>query len=102
MLNKASWLLLIVGCVDPGVTEQQISLSSEPRGLAIDIEDGAGVPLTVRAGQTFYVNQIDLRASIDAAADEGVSGLRSRGAAASLPWAGARLVDEEPLSIPNN
>ncbi|MCU1281321.1 MAG: hypothetical protein JWM53_4867 [bacterium] len=78
------------------------SSTDQPRGLAIDIEDGAGVPLSVRAGQRFYVNQIDLRASIDASVDEGVQGLRTRGAAASLPWAGVQLVDEEPILVPNS
>src|SRR4051812_44252055 len=100
---RSLWLAVaFAGCTDPGVVAQQASLTGDARGLALDIEDGAGVPLSVRTGQLFYVNQIDLRANIEASVDEGVGGLRSRGAAASLPWAGARLADEEPLSIPNN
>src|SRR5215471_10800929 len=69
--------LLVFACSAPmalQATRAALSPPSEPRGLAIDIEDGAGVPLTVRAGQTFWVNQIDLRAAITATVDEGVSG----------------------------
>ena len=32
-----------------------------PIGLAVEVDGGAGVPLKVRAGQTFFLNQIDLR-----------------------------------------
>src|SRR5581483_12297511 len=81
--------------------ESEQALSAPARGLAIDIEDGVGVPLSVRAGQTFYVNQIDLRASINAGVDEGVAGLKTTGAASALPWSGVRLVDEEPVAVPN-
>jgi hypothetical protein len=77
------------------------SSPSQPRGLALDIEDGAGVPLSVRAGQTFWVNQIDLRASIDATVDEGVDGLRTTGAAAALPWFGNHFEEQEPVAAPN-
>ncbi|NEJ98949.1 cytochrome C, partial [Rhizobium leguminosarum] len=47
-----------------------------PVGLALEVDNGEGVPLKVKAGQTFWVNQIDLRASINATKDEGVDGLR--------------------------
>ncbi len=50
-----------------------------PIGLAIDIEDGVPVPLSVRANQTFYINQIDMRAHVDTTVDEGVDGLFTSG-----------------------
>src|SRR5262245_3867457 len=59
-----------------------------PIGLAIEMEGDAGVPLSVRAGQTFYLDQIDFRASIDASSDEGISGLATTGTASELPWHG--------------
>jgi hypothetical protein len=40
-----------------------------PIGLALDIEDGTPVPLQIRQQQRFYVNQIDLRAHLDATVD---------------------------------
>jgi hypothetical protein len=64
-------------------------------GLALEVEDGVPVPLRVRAGQTFYINQIDLRASVAATRDEGVNGLRSVGDFSGLGWGGVRKVDEE-------
>jgi hypothetical protein len=92
-------------CTAPTVTvgESAAALSSvsKARGLAIDIEDGVGVALSVRAGQTFWVNQIDLRANIGAGVDEGVDGLRTQGAAASLNWAGVKFIEQEPVAAPN-
>ncbi len=107
-------LLFVIGCgATPGIggesetTEAAEAVTSAPsspsqaRGLALDIEDGVGVPLSVRAGQTFWVNQIDLRASINATVDEGVNGLRTTGAAAALPWAGVDFEEQEPVAAPN-
>ncbi|HZH77632.1 MAG TPA: cytochrome C, partial [Archangium sp.] len=70
-------------------------------GLALEVENGAGVPLKVRAGQTFFINQLDLRASVTATRDEGVEGLRLAGDFAKLSWKGVTLADEEPLLSPN-
>jgi len=70
---------------------------SGPIGLAIEIENGAGVPLRVRAGETFYVNQLDIRASMKAAVDEGVSGLDVKGDFAALSWSGVQSRDTEPV-----
>jgi len=70
-------------------------------GLALEAEDGAGLPLRVKAGQRFYINQIDLRASVRASHDEGVAGLGLAGDFAHLDWHGVRQVDEEPLLLPN-
>jgi hypothetical protein len=68
--------------------------TSTPIGLAVHIEEGVGQPLQVRAGQTFYINQIDMRASLDATVDEGVSGLKTVGDFATLDWHGLQLEDE--------
>jgi hypothetical protein len=70
-------------------------------GLALEVEDGVGLPLKVKAGQTFFINQIDLRASVTATKDEGVDGLRRAGDFAQLAWQGVRLADEESLLMPN-
>jgi len=53
-------------------------------GLAIEIDNGLAVPLQVKRGQTFYLNQIDLRASATSAVDEGVAGLSRSGDFAAL------------------
>ncbi|WP_157231825.1 cytochrome C [Hyalangium minutum] len=63
--------------------------------LALEVEDGEGIPLRVKAGQTFFINQIDLRSSVTATRDEGVDGLRRNGLFAGLGWLGVRQVDEE-------
>src|SRR5690242_9321261 len=55
-----------------------------PVGLALDIEDGAAVPLKVRANQLFYLDYIDMRAHIEATTDEGVDGLSRAGDFADL------------------
>ncbi len=71
-----------------------------PIGLALEIDNGVGVPLRLRAGQTFYVNQLDVRAHLDAVThDEGVAGLSESGDFATLPWGGVRLADEEPILL---
>ncbi|HYO55874.1 cytochrome C [Archangium sp.] len=70
-------------------------------GLALEVENGAGLPLKVKAGQTFFINQIDLRASVTATKDEGVDGLQRAGDFAQLPWQGVRLADEEPILVAN-
>ncbi len=70
-------------------------------GLALEAEDGVGVTLRVRAGQRFYINQIDLRASVTASHDEGVAGLGLVGDFAHLDWKGVRLVEQEPILLPN-
>ena len=72
-----------------------------PIGLALEVDGGVGVPLQVRAGQTFFLNQIDLRVSIPASIDEGVAGLAKSGDFESLDWKGIKLVDEEPILLSN-
>jgi hypothetical protein len=72
-----------------------------PVGLALDIEDGVAVPLRVRANQLFYLDYIDMRAHIDASADEGVAGLARAGDFADVEWGGTTLVDQSFVSVPN-
>jgi hypothetical protein len=74
---------------------------SPPIGLALEVDNGAGVPLSVKRGQTFYLNQIDLRTAITSTQDEGVSGLRTRGDFADLAWSGIRLADQEFVLLAN-
>ncbi len=76
-------------------------LLSDAVGLAIEIDNGQAAPLRVRSGQTFYLNQLDLRASINAIADEGVSGLSRTGDFDDLQWGHAREVDHDFLLTPN-
>ncbi|MBN1206161.1 MAG: cytochrome C [Myxococcaceae bacterium] len=63
-------------------------------GVALDVDNGNGTPLRIRAGQSFYINQIDLRASVDATQDEGMDGLRTRGDFAGLGWGGVRQIEQ--------
>jgi len=84
------------GFPEPGPTTTQT-----PIGLALEIDQGQGVPLEVRAGQRFFVNQIDLRASVFAAVDEGVDGLASAGDFAELDWEGSALADQSFVGQPN-
>lgn len=72
-----------------------------PVGLALDIEDGVAVPLRARKNQRFYVNQIDLRAHLDTAIDEGVAGLDRASDFAGLDWHATALVDQSFVSTQN-
>lgn len=80
----------------PGATT-----SDTPIGIALDLEDGVGVPLKIRSQQKFYIQQIDVRAHVDRASDEGVAGLARVGDFAGLDWSGTRFVDESFVSVPN-
>lgn len=69
--------------------------------LALEVDNGAGVPVKVKKGQRFYVNQIDLRAAVTATTDEGVDGLKNSGDFASLHWKGTELVDQSFVLLAN-
>jgi hypothetical protein len=75
--------------------------ASTPIGLAVRIEGGVAQPLQVRAGQTFYVNQIDMRVVLDASVDEGVSGLTRDGDFSALDWKGVAVADQSAEDAPN-
>ena len=70
-----------------------------PVGLALEVENGEGQPLRVRAGGTYYINQIDLRAVVSATSDEGLKTLRTQSDFAGLGWSGVRLEDQEPVLL---
>ncbi|HEY0986458.1 MAG TPA: hypothetical protein VGD80_05365, partial [Kofleriaceae bacterium] len=72
-----------------------------PVGLALDIEDGVALPFRVRKNQRFYINQIDLRAHIERAVDEGVAGLDRAGDFAALDWRDTALVDQSFVAAAN-
>ncbi|MFT3696798.1 MAG: hypothetical protein QM831_26895 [Kofleriaceae bacterium] len=73
-----------------------------PIGLALDIEDGVPVPIKARKNQTFYINNIDMRAHIETTVDEGVAGLAHAGDFAGANWTGATDVDQSFVYLPNN
>lgn len=82
-------------------TKQAADRGRTAVGLAIDINNGVAAPLHVRRGQTFYLNQIDLRASVTATFDEGVAGLRTRGDFAGLAWDGITREEQEFVLLAN-
>jgi hypothetical protein len=75
--------------------------STSAVGLAIEIDNGEGIPLRIRRGQRFYLNQIDIRASTTSTVDEGVSGLSERGDFEGLQWHGTKLADQEFVLLAN-
>ncbi|MBX3155171.1 MAG: cytochrome C [Deltaproteobacteria bacterium] len=114
----AAMLLAPSACVDtseddPAIADAEQAISwgtlpnpgpttiNTPVGLAFDIDNGVGTPLQVRKNQTFYINQIDIRASVLAAVDEGVRGLDARGDFAGLDWRDTKLVDQSFPPLPN-
>ncbi len=72
-----------------------------PIGLALAVENGVPQPVSVRAGQRFYINQLDFQTSVETSFDEGVSGLDAQGDFADLDWAGTTLVDSSFVPTPN-
>lgn len=107
-------LAVFASCVDdPEVTTGEQALAwgdlpppgpttiATPVGLALDIEDGVAAPMQVRKNQTFYINQIDMRAHLDTTIDDGVRSLAQGGDFAGLDWRGTRLVDESFVYLPN-
>lgn len=73
----------------------RVTNANTPIGLALMVDNGVGKPVTVRARQTFYLNQLDIRASLEnVAVDEGVAGLDRTGDFRNLDWRGVKLRDE--------
>lgn len=87
------------GEAEPDTDDARQSLSQSAVGLAIEVDNGVGLPLVVRRGQLFYLNQIDLRASTPATVDEGVAGLAERGDFADLDWTGIHVDDQESILL---
>jgi hypothetical protein len=96
--------LLGAGCVDePLVVEHdELTAGTAPVGLALEVDQGVAIPLAVKRGQTFFLNQIDLRAQITATTDEGVAGLRTRGDFADLAWDGIVKQEQEFVLLANS
>jgi hypothetical protein len=100
------WGFLVSGaaCTDaaePEVGDEQFAVTCTPVGLALEVDNGGGVPLQLRRGQTYYLNQIDLRAAITATVDEGVDGLADSGDFADLDWGGIAQADQEFILLAN-
>ena len=75
--------------------------SSDAVGLALEVDNAVPAGLAVRRGQVFYINQIDLRASVTATIDEGVAGLAGRGDFARLDWRGVANEEQEFVLLAN-
>ncbi|MCP3100906.1 cytochrome c family protein [Myxococcus sp. K15C18031901] len=70
-----------------------------PVGVALEVDNGEGIPLRVRAGGTYYINQIDLRAAVSATSDAGLKTLRTQSDFAGLGWTGVHQEDQEPVLL---
>jgi hypothetical protein len=70
-------------------------------GIALDVDNGVGTPVKLRAGQRFHINQLDLRAVVTASVDEGIDGLKTAGDFAGLRWQGASTEDFDYTLLPN-
>src|SRR5690349_2448544 len=99
VLSVANALWLFAGCAgegDPaGVTGVASSALNQPCagavGLALEVDSGEGIPLQVRAGQRFYISQIDIRDAVTPLVDDGLQTLRAQGDLAALAWKGVAL-----------
>lgn len=71
-------------------------------GLALEVENGVGQPLSVRSRQRFFVDQVDIRAFVETNVDNpALDALRASGDFADLDWDGLELQENEPLLLPN-
>lgn len=123
MLRKIVCLVALFGCVggdqdvefdeEVGSTEQELvdlAFFGTDRpthrntliGLALEIDNGEGIPVSVRSGQRFFINQIDIRASAPASTDNpGLEALRATSDFASLDWSGLEQREHEPQLLSN-
>ncbi|OJH36150.1 cytochrome C [Cystobacter ferrugineus] len=90
----------------PGEDARELGRPGKPVPLALEVgyeglPPGKAQPLRVKAGQSYYINQIDLREVVKSTRDEGVDGLRRTGRFAQLPWHGLKQADEEPILLAN-
>ena len=83
------FLYAAIGCLSTLATGAQQSV-----GLALEINNGRGVPLSVKAGHDFHLNQIDIRTSIKTGDDQGIAPLKTAGMFAKLPWDGLRYEED--------
>jgi len=73
-----------------------------PIGLALEYKNGAGLPLKVRAGQRFYLEQIDLSTSVFSQTDDGLAGLKREGDLARANWNGLRQEESDFQQLPDD
>ncbi|WP_146653237.1 cytochrome C [Labilithrix luteola] len=69
--------------------------TATPIGLALEYKNGVGLPLKVRAGQTFYLEQIDLSTSVFSKVDEGLAGLKREGDFKNADWNKLQLEESD-------
>lgn len=93
--------LCSAGCSGSHAEAERIPDARTAVGLALEVDNGTPAPLQLKRGQTFFLNQIDLRASITASSDEGVAGLAKHGDFAHLIWDGVAQNDQELILLPN-
>ncbi|MDF2691671.1 MAG: hypothetical protein K0S65_54, partial [Labilithrix sp.] len=72
-----------------------------PIGLALEYKNGVGLPLKVRKGQRFYLEQIDLSTSVFSTVDEGLDGLEREGDMRHAKWKGLRLEETDFAQLPD-
>ena len=67
LVSIALWGSAIASCAETPDEPETSSVEAETGqgvvGLALEVDNGTGVPLRLKKGQRFYVNQIDLRAA---------------------------------------
>lgn len=85
---------------DCGDENKAVGLALEVAVPDDDAPGGFPNPLRVRKGQKFFVEQLDLRASIAATVDDGVASLDQTGDWKDLDWRGIKFVDQEFGGLP--
>lgn len=85
-----------------GLDDSRRPRPPEPVGLALEVDNGVGKLVRVRAGGTFFISQIDIRAAVMTFVDnKDLKTLRTTSDFAGLGWTGVRAVDEEPVLLGN-
>lgn len=92
---------VVDGSSTPLLIETDEPTDTTPVGLAIEVENGAGIPLRLRQGQRFFINQVDIRSFVMTSVDQGIDAITESGDFASLDWSGLELDESEPLLLPN-
>jgi len=93
-------MTMVTTCISDDLIQESMGRRI-PVGLAIEVDNGVPTPLMVKRRQTFYLNQIDLRASTVSTVDEGISGLRTRGDFANLAWSNIGRQEQEFVLLAN-
>lgn len=71
-------------------------------GLALEVENGVGSPISVRSRQRFFIDQIDIRAFVETNVDNpNLDALRADSDFSGLDWDGVAFQENEPLLLPN-